>query len=378
MGFRADALNPPVIPLEKTMNDLKSSAVLAAALLAASSAAFAGAGIVTTTVAPLADIVTYSTVATPALKSYIGYTVAIGNGGGNTINHIRFTGTTSVAAADEAAEFDPTATVGATCAADLNPPGAPANARTITCTVGAGQLAAGQPFPTFAVFFKAPVKGGAPLTTPDTVSFSGTTYYAETNSGGNPLPNSALAWSTGPVTLGTNNPTLVRSAVTKNGGTLFTGKGNGTDIFSTSVVVPPVATYTTARIEQSTFTTGCTNFTTCYASQLTIPPIPGTIAFTPYLTIVLRQDATNIKPGTRIESVLIEYLPDGTPPPLYHAPYYVGLCASPTTPRDDGLPCIAKPPVYYKNSKVPGWTPALNGDFEWTLINKKNGGYKVF
>lgn len=356
------------------MRHLNLSVVVAAALLAGTPAAFAGAGVITTAVAPLSDKVTYSNLDTPALTSYVGYTVLIANAGGNTINNVRFTGTTIVADGQEAAEFDPTATVGATCAATVNPTGSPANARSITCTVGTGQLTAGQSFPTFAVFFKAPVKdtvSPTPLGS-DSVGFSGSTYYAENDSGNNPLPNSVVPW--GPassVQLGTFNPTLVRSAVTKNGGTFFTGKGNGTDVFSTSVVVPAVATYTTAKIEQSTFVTGCTNFATCYASQLTIP---GT--FSPYLSIVLRQDSTNIKPGTKIESVLLEYVPDGTPPPSYVSPFYLGLCASPTTPRGDGLPCIANR-TYYKSSKVPGWTPALDGDFEWTLLNIKNGIYRI-
>ena len=33
--------------------------------------------------------------------------------------------------------------------------------------------------------------------------------------------------------------------------------------------------------------------------------------------------------------------------------------------------------VDYKNKKVPGWTPELDGDFEWTLINTENGFIKI-
>jgi hypothetical protein len=68
--------------------------------------------------------------------------------------------------------------------------------------------------------------------------------------------------------------------------------------------------------------------------------------------------------------VLIEYTGSG-------APVLVGDCASPTTPRADDVPCIAKR-TFYKNSRTPGWTPELDGDFEWWLLNLKNGSYKVF
>ena len=335
-------------------------------------AASAGAGVLTTTVTPLSPAVTYSSLASasparPALDTYIGYTVSIVNAGGNTINNISFTGSTQVTDGDEKAVFS--SIEGATCTTPTT--------TTIRCVIG--QLKAGQAVPTFAVFFKAPVKDTAsPLpdglagscATTDCVTFSGITSYAETTGGANsPVDNSIAEWTAGDVTLGTFTPTLVKSAVQKGGGRLFTGSGGvstAADPFTTAVVVPAGTTFTTAEIVETPDGINCTNnFSACFRSDITIPG-----AFSPYLTIVLRQDASTILKGTKIESVLIQYTgASGT--------VIVGDCASPTTPLTNGNPCIAKR-TYYKSSRTPGWTLELDGDFEWTLINLGNGSYKVF
>lgn len=348
------------------------AAVFACACAAVPMAAWAGAGVLTTVVTPLSPAVTYSALASvspvrPKLDTFVGYTVTVANAGGNTINNISFTGSTLVTDGDEKAVFS--SIEGATCTVTT--------ATSISCAIG--QLKAGQAFPTFAVFFKAPVKDTvSPLpdgvagncASTDCVSFSGITYYAETTGGASsPVDNSVSEWTTGQVTLGTFNPTLVKSAVPKGGGSLFTGSGgvsSSADPFATTVVVPAGTTFTTAEVSETPDSINCTNnFSTCFRSDITIP---GT--FSPYLTIVLRQDVSTILKGTKIESVLIEYTgPAGA--------VLVGDCASPTTPRSDGLPCIAKR-TYYKSSRTPGWTAELDGDFEWTLINLKNGSYKVF
>jgi hypothetical protein len=354
--------------LRQRARDILLSCACAAVPMAAS----AGAGVLTTTVTPLSPAVTYSALASaspvrPALDTYIGYTVSIVNTGGNTINNVSFTGSTQVTDGEEKAFFS--SIEGATCATPTT--------TSIDCTIG--QLKAGQAVPTFAVFFKAPVKDTvSPLpdglagscATTDCVIFSGTTSYAETTGGPkSPVDNSIAEWTAAEVTLGTFNPTLVKSAVRKSGGSLFTGSGgvsSSADPFTTSVVVPAGTTFTTAEILETPDGINCTNnFSACYRSDITIPG-----AFGPYLTIVLRQDASTILNGTKIDSVLIQYTGSaGTVP--------VGDCASPTTPRSDGIPCIAKR-TYYKSSRTPGWTPELDGDFEWTLINIGNGSYKVF
>ena len=346
--------------------------VFACACAVVPMAAWAGAGVLTTVVTPLSPAVTYSALAStsparPKLDTFIGYTVTVANAGGNTINNISFTGSTLVTDGDEKAVLS--SVEGATCTATTT--------TSISCTIG--QLKAGQAFPTFAVFFKAPVKDTvSPLpdgvagscASTDCVSFSGITYYAETTGGASsPVDNSVSEWTTGQVTLGTFNATLVKSAVPKGGASLFTGSGgvsSSADPFATTVVVPAGTTFTTAEVSETPDGINCTNnFSACFRSDITIP---GT--FSPYLTIVLRQDASTILKGTKIESVLIEYTGPG-------GAVLVGDCASPTTPRSDGLPCIAKR-THYKSSRTPGWTAELDGDFEWTLINLKNGSYKVF
>ena len=351
------------------MRRIFSAIAAALCALAITPSAFAGAGVITTEVTPLSTTVTYSVpgaLSPPRLDTYVGYTVAISNDGGNTVNNIRFTGTTSVTDTAEKATFS--SVEGATCVTTNT------DLTAIECTIG--QLTAGQAFPTFAVFFKAPVKltnGVADVNGQDAVGFSGITFYAEGTGGPNSIPDNSVAeWTTAAVALGTDNPLRVKSAVPKSGGKFFTGGSAITtpnDRFTTSVDVPAAATFTTAEIIESTFSPTCTSFIECYQSQVLIP---GT--FSPYLMIVLRQDASNIKPGTKINSVVVQYIGDGDPPPLGW-PYTVGDCASGPAARTDGLPCIAKR-TYYKNRSVLGWTAALDGDFEWTLINLKNGGYK--
>jgi hypothetical protein len=365
---------------EQIMKYLK--AALATATLGCITSAFAGAGIVTTTVTALAPNVSYSTSGTKPLVTYIGYLVTIGNDptNTNTINNIAFTGTASATDTDEKPTYD--SADGATCTTTN------ADQTAISCTIG--QLRAGQTYPTFAVFFKAPAKDTAsPIpdgvagqcSTTDCAKFSGITYYAETTGGlQSPPQNSTVPWSAADVLLGTPSPTNVKSSVPKSGGSFFTGNGVSTtaDPFATSVTVPAAATYTAeASIDEATFTTvqtggpspitlTCTNFTPCFQSAVTVP---GSFA---YLTVILRQDASTINRGVKIGAVDIWY--DGSDELLdsYHG--YLGLCPSPTTPLSD-RPCIASS-KYYKNKGVPGWTPDLDGDFEWTVISNKNGLFR--
>ena len=352
-------------------NFLAAAAVATAAALAAGAGApaWAGAGVITTEVKPLSTSVTYSiagssTVA--ALTTWIGYTVSISNTGGNTINAVRFTGGTSVTDPAESALYS---SVEGTSACT------PVGTTKIECQLG--QLRAGESVPTFAVFFKTPVKvtnNVVDLNGEDSVKFSGITYYAEGTGGPNSIPqNSTVIWASTPVALGTGSPLLVKSSVPKAGGTFFTGAGGvskSDDKFATTVTIPSSAKYTTAEIEESIFTTGCVSFIACYTSKITIPLPAGTISFSPYLTIVLRQDKLNIVKGTKIGSVVVKYT-DGA------NIYIVGACQSGPMPRSDGIPCIAES-KYYKDSRVAGWTVDLDGDFEWTLINLHNGSFDLF
>jgi hypothetical protein len=235
------------------------------------------------------------------------------------------------------------------------------------------------------VFFKAPVKvvnGVADNPTEDQAKFSGVTYYAEATGGlQSPPQNSTVLWSAANVLLGTPSPINVKSSVPKTGGSFFTGNGVTTaaDPFATSVTVPTAATYTAeASIDEATFTTvlsggaspttlTCANFTPCYLSAVAVP---GSFA---YLTVILRQDASTINRGVKIDTVQIWYDGSGEAGDSYHG--YLGQCPSPTTPLSD-RPCIALS-KYYKNSRVSGWTLDLDGDFEWTIISNKNGKFAI-
>ena len=357
------------------MVDLKALVVVAAATLGTATSVFAGAGTFTTTVTALTPNITYTPSGAGAAPTILGYQVIVASATSNTntTNHITFIGTTTVdEPTTEVADFipgsaefaDPLVPGAPSCSSIPNPAGSPTNARTIRCDIGT--LRAGQAYPTFAVFFKAPVKADSAPTN-DFVHFKGITQIAE----GSPTDfNSVFPWPEVNVKLDADNPVEhVKSAVTKAGGTLFTGVGGvtaGGNPFATTVVIPPaLTTYTTAEISIDGGALNCTNFTTCYKSEITIP---GT--FSPYLKIVLRQDASTIKPGTKIASVQIYYTYTDTTG-THTVP--VGACADETTPRNDGIPCLAKPGTYYK-SKSAG---DLYGDFEWILLNVKNGGYTV-
>jgi hypothetical protein len=385
-----------------------SAALLTCACAAAPMTAWATPAELTTTVTPLSAAVTYSTLASasparPRLDTYVGYTVNVANASKSTIAHIRFTGSTLVTDGDEKAVFS--SSDGATCTAD-------ADGTTISCPIG--KLKSGESFPTFTVFFKAPVKDSAsPLpdgvsgscATTDCVEFSGVSHHSEANHHHKwrlfdhwghgkrghkpPVDNSSGEWEAAEVTLGTPSAVRVKSALPKEGGSMFTGAGgasSSTDPFTTTVLVPPSPTYTTVEIVETPDNVNCTNnFNACFRADITIP---GT--FSPYLTIVLRQDASTIVKGTKIESVLIEYTgASGTT--------FIGDCASPTTPRNDGIPCLAGrrtipvapavAPVIPKTGNLltttlistptPTPTPVVVESFEWTLINLGNGSYKV-
>lgn len=364
------------------MHHLKSATLFVAAALGAASSAFAGAGLLTTVVTPLSPAVTYSRLATTtarALDTYVGYTVTVASdpSNTNTINNVVFTGTITVTDAQEAAEY--ISSDGATCQTTTNPLGSPANARSISCTIG--QLRAGQPFPTFAVFFKAPVKDTtAPLTpdgvaglcaTTDCVAFGGITFYAEGTGGvQSPPQNSTVPWAADLVTLGTANPTLVKSGVQKSGGLLFTGDGavaTENDPWTTTVIVPanfsaPTGTYTVATIDEPQSEAPLAS--NLFTKQATILTIPGTFAS---LTILLRRDATTIAPKAKIDSARVYYSSNNID--LGTQLFSCAITGGPTL----GMPCISKPPKEYtrKNSPTPAWI----GDWEFEILALDNGRY---
>ena len=185
------------------------------------SGAFAGAGTLTASVTPLGDgNVTYS-ITSPAMDTYVGYTIAFGNTGGNTINNISFTVTATATDSAEVVKLfinNPTVVLPNGCAQ--------ASDSAFTCTVG--QLQAGAAFPTFQVFFKAPAKnvnGNADVDGTDFINVNMHVLYAERLGGPtSPPQNSVQDENATPVLLGTANPDRIKSGVPKSGASLYTGR----------------------------------------------------------------------------------------------------------------------------------------------------------
>jgi hypothetical protein len=347
---------------------------LAAGLVAASlfvpvQLAHAGAGDVTTTVTPLQANVTYGAPASagaPELVTYLGYQVTVGNAptNNNTINKFRFTGATTVSDPAEKAVFSSSEGVACTAGSD---------GTSIECLVGT--LRAGESA-SFAVFFRAPqkaVNGVADAPQSDYVNFAGVTYFAE-GTGGVPVSvpeNSTKAWSAGPVELGTNNPTLVRSAVPKAGGSLFTGSGaaaTAADTWTTTVVIPATAAFTTGQIEEATGVPLAANL---LDSSITTLSIPGAFQ---KLTITLRRDASTIVKGAKIASARVFYDNPTTPAPGLVYPYEVLPCTDTTygTLPKPGIPCINRRTEYTKKTAP---TPEWEGDWEFEVFALDNGRY---
>lgn len=178
--------------------------------------------------------------------------------------------------------------------------------------------------------------------------------------------------------LGTNPLFAFKSAVPSLGMTEFTGvaKGGATtadDRATTRVTIPRTASTTAGYTSSSLVETpyyansypACVNWKECWGSDITIP-VPsgsrnklttGELAFETPLSITLRRSVPDS--GAKIDSILVQYTPDGGKDALQ-----VGLCASSTSPRTDGIPCISS-------------SSATTAEYTWTLINLKNGKYWV-
>lgn len=332
-------------------------------LLALAPAAWAGAGLMTTVVTPLQTNVTYSTAAvgsTPALATYLGYRVTVANdpSNTNTINNIRFTGATAATDGAEVAAF--ASAEGIACSTS-------AGGTAIDCAIGT--LRAGQSI-SFAVFFTSPLKvtnGVADADGQDAVAFSGITYYAEGTGGINSVPqNSTVAFAAAPVQLGTNSPTLVRSAVQKSGGQLFTGGAVATaaDPWTTTVSVPATATYTTAELAESISPIPLAPNLLNQSS--TVLTIPGSFA---KLVITLRRDASTIVKGAKIGSAVLYYAKLAT-----DVPFAVPACTDTSygTLPQPGIPCVAQRAEYTKKTSP---TPEWEGDWEFVVYALDNGRY---
>jgi hypothetical protein len=384
---------------------LARGAVFIGALVGAA-AAQAASGVVLTTVAPLSYRVTYSTTGdgtkrNPAFTGFIGYTVKVKNTSGNTINNITWQGVATVRTGTEEIVFSSTDGLDSTTctfSSLLTPP--TANSLTVTCPIG--QLK-GLQERNFAIFFKSPISNN-PVANDD-VDFRGRTITAEGFNGGNSANDSIDCWPytdatscdaagsplTGiKVALGTSSPTRVKSAVPRNGASFFTGTGVPTpaDLLAVTTSVPPVAVLGQADVIEAgdpaidpnfTVGSGClNNFNQCTGVQLSIPGTFGA----PYLITTVRIDSSNLKNGTKIQSVTLWYTPDGGVPATDRI--QIQQCPAPNTPwlavsadpsTSVGTPCWTSRKAYSNGYKD---IPELQGDFEWVLVNTKNGWVEVF
>jgi hypothetical protein len=148
------------------------------------------------------------------------------------------------------------------------------------------------------------------------------------------------------------------------------------DDFATTLTVPSAVKLTKTTLTEATLTCASTNFTKCASLDLQIVDVENTTSafnFSPnYLTIVLRMDKENILTNN-IRSVVLTYKyfdADNV-----EQTHIIGDCANATTPRADGLPCIAASKYYRTVKKTDD--PALLGDFEWSLISLKNGRFNI-
>jgi hypothetical protein len=376
---------------------------LAAALLAPAGA-LAGVGdILNTEVTARSTNVTYSAglAGGEPLRTYIGYTFTTTySGTTNTTNFVYLQGLILATDRDERVQFDAANSDPRCSAATVTFEGKPATQ--LTCQV-ARQFKPGDPAVGIEVVFVAPeqkLNGVADRPGEDLVTLIGDTLYAEGATDGSPVGNDTVAW-VGPgftrvpvVTLGTSNPTNVRSVVPKGGVKLYTGErgeprvdGMVDDPFATKVDVPAGSLYSTADITEPTTGVvqgidGCNNFTRCYSSRLTIP---GT--FSPYLSVRVRQDATTLVPGFKLGNLLIAYESDrGVVSDLTVAGHSCtrsadGSPQAPTTVDGNGdpIPCIVECKVFKKtrDRSDPEWTSNLAGDVQCWLINSKNGTYRI-
>lgn len=355
------------------------TAVALAVLLGSTPAAIGGvAGAISTTVEALSDVVTYSTVATTSLNTKVGYKVTVSNVGGNTANNVVFAGSADVRKSSDGSvnpnELPYLVEINDDAGACGTPTG---NSTSVSCNLG--QLRAGASR-VFAVFFKGPVKnndcfvvGGSSC---EVVKFAGITRYSEGTNDNTDVNDQSLWVGPADVPLGTANPTKVKSALPKSGGTFFTGldavPSALTYPFATKVSAPNPPMYSFAEIflskaEANDDVSACAaagNFKHCYASQVTIPGVTY-INGSNYLTIVLRIDSSEINTPFRSSRVKVFY--DGSDSPL---PTCAALGGVPTATD----PHCVLPATRYSNA---GSNGELRGDAEVVVLGLRNGTYRI-
>ncbi len=342
---------------------LAAAAVLGCSMLLGATAARAeAASAIVVTTAVLATPITYSRpAATPALPTWAAWKVTVANNGGNVVNHITFTGATTVLTPGEAAPFLTAEGLnGASVSCTTTNPAQTA----VSCALGT--LRSRGDAVSFVLIFKGPVAVAAPLPA-DRIDFAWKVTYGEAvNDNTGASRQDTQTGLAAPVALGTPLATKVQSTVPRTGGTFFTGNtgvATATDPWTTTVAVPGRLTYTTALIEEFIDANSCSaDLLTCNLTSLTIP---GSFAF---LEITLRRDITTIKPGAKISNAKVYYAADGVN--FVEVPN----CADSGGPYTN-QPCIAARTAYTKkNAPVP--TAPWEGDWEFVIRALDNGQYR--
>lgn len=361
------------------MKTLTTAAALVLSMFGAAQAVAGVLGAISTQVEALSDVVTYSSAGTNALNTRVGYKVTVSNVGGNTVNNVVFAGNAVVRKlADDtinANELPLFVEVNDDAGACGTPTG---TSTAVTCNLG--QMRAGSTR-VFAVFFNGPVKDNdcfvANGPSCEVVRFAGATDYSE-GTNDNTTSNDRSDW-VGPadVPLGTANPTRVKTALPKSGGTFFTGLAAEpsplTYPFATKVGAPNPPVYSYAEIVLSKaidnaevqLCTNAGNFNNCYASQITIPGVIYPTSAAGYLTITLRIDSSEV--GSQFKSANVKVYYDASDSPL---PRCSALGGFPTATD----PHCVLPATRYSNS---GKNGELRGDVEVTVLGLRNGTYRI-
>jgi hypothetical protein len=294
--------------------------------------------------------------------------VTLTNGGGNTINQVVFTATTTVQGGSEIAPYAVFVNLGAASPNCALPTATPTN--TVTCSIG--QLSAGATRE-FYLIFRAPTSG-------DVMKFNGHTGFSEGNSSGAP-PASFTSDVDNTMALTTASDEQIKKSVNTvlppNGGNFFTG-ANGlvgaANLFSTSVNVPTTPVVTDNRINQSNLPSyACSTAHPgyfCYGLTSDIEILnardgakvyldvvaPGTVA-----TILLRQSAESLgvkKPIPSINDVKIFYSPNGIV-----GPEVLPCTAAGPAPN---VPCVNDRRNFLKGKK---------GYYEFEILARDNGRF---
>jgi hypothetical protein len=377
------------------MKCLNLAPVFLAAAIGSTSSAFAGVSdVVSTTVERLTldENVTYSTAGTKGLTSKVGYVVKITRSGTNVVNNLVFEGTTSITAIvappvgvtpSGPAVFLEANGDGGVCRAAVD------NSSKVVCNFG--QMRPNDAPKEFALFFRAPIdtptncftdSNAAPC---EAVRFEGATNYSEgTGDNSGSASNDQSSWNVPDVRLGTNDPKIVRSALSKSGGELFTGTDGvpspATFKFAAKLNAPQLPNYTTATLDLKDVTdnnaaSSCLalgNFKSCLEAGVLVPgvylaPNPDEPALTKFLTIILRIDSNEVNSPFRRANIQVININD------LHDEETVQPCNS------FGLPPSGLDRCVFDIRRIPnaGSNGELRGDVEVVIRAYRNAPYRI-